>query len=260
MIRNLTVFTSPLGGAGKSTLVSGAACAFALRGETAAVLDLNPVVGDLETILEAEPASPYHLGDAAEERCSLQEAIFPAGGKAPEGVFLGLSPRRREELPKGEMLRQWLFYLSRKYDRVLLDLPWWAPCLEQAMLHAAHTLVICSPERRAVSACERLRQSLFGQLPNEPRLLLNRFHRKQFWETGAFEDLDQVIDRCGLRLIGVVPEDPELQRSVPGAMAQTKDYRQQPFRQKGLAGAVALHCAAARLAGETVPLRELDRL
>ena len=120
--------------------------------------------------------------------------------------------------------------------------------------------MVVTPEQRSVACCDRLRTSSLGQQMAHPGLVINRFHRKQFWKEGAFSDLDEVIDRCGIPLRAVVPEDPFLAHEMTEVLAETTHYEKIPFRQKGKAGAVAIHCLAHRLQGERIPLRRLEGL
>ena len=39
------------------------------------------------------------------------------------------------------------------------------------------------------------------------RLVINRFDAERFRKMGIYEDLDEVIDEAGMRLIGLIPED-----------------------------------------------------
>ncbi len=258
MLKNVSVLTSGTGGAGKSTLTAGLACALALRGQKTLVLDCNPLCGGTAFFLGAPAASPYHLGDAAQRRCSLREAIFPC--ETAVGLHLALPPAAMDELPDGENLSQWLGELEGQFDQILIDAPFWSPCFPAAASLAGATLVIAAADPYSVSCCDRLRTAPPGRAIRNPRLVLNRFHRRRFLRQGAFRDLDQVIDGCGMRLIAVVPEDPSLFGQLPEAMARTLDFARQKFQQKADGGAIALHCLAERLLGRRVPLRNLDRL
>ena len=147
-----------------------------------------------------------------------------------------------------------------EYDRVITDVPFWSPCFGILTQQAGETLLVVTPEQRSVACCDRLRTSSLGQQMAHPGLVINRFHRKQFWKEGAFSDLDEVIDRCGIPLRAVVPEDPFLAHEMTEVLAETTHYEKIPFRQKGKAGAVAIHCLAHRLQGERIPLRRLEGL
>lgn len=258
MIRNVTVVSSGKGGTGKSTVAAGLGCGLALLAQKTILLDLNPLCGDAAFLLGAGNRSPYHLGDAATGSCHLWDAVFPCDTMAR--LDITLPPQSADTLPDETTLLQWLMLLNQRYDQILIDTPSWSPCFAVAASHAETTLLVSTTDALSVSCCDRLRTASQGQMMHNPRLVLNRFHRQQFFRLGEFTDLDHVIDSCGIQLLSVVPEDQNLPRHLPDTMQKTLDYNHQKFKQKANGGAIALHCLAERLLGNSVPLRNLDRL
>lgn len=256
MMRNVTVLSSGKGGDGKSTVAAGLGCGLALRGRKTVLLDLNPLGGTAPDVLGAASGSPYHLGDVTAGDCQLLDAVFPCD--TMEGLDLTLPPVTADGLPGKNVLLHWLVMLSLRYDQILVEMPCWSPCFAAAS-QAETTLFIAGADKHSTACCDRLRTSPQGQQVQNPRLVLNRFHRQQFLRAGEFDDLDQVIDRCGVQLLAVVPADPQLSGNLPEAMVSTLDHRQK-CSQKGFGGAMALHNLARRLLGETVPLLDLDAL
>ncbi len=260
MLRNVTVLTTARSGSGKSTLAAGLACAFALRGERVLVMDLNPLIGGVVPVLDFPDSAPFHLGDAAHDRCGIQDVPVRTGYACEGQLYLACAPVDPQDLPDEVQMQIWLQYASRKFDRVLLDLPWYSSSFISAVRHAAHTLVVTQTDPRSVSCCDRLRTSVRLREAQEPRLLINRFHRRRFQKKSVFPDLDAVIDSCGLQLHGVVPEDDMLQKDLPEVMRMTLHYRRIPYRQKEYAGAIALHYIAERMRGEITGLSPLEEL
>ena len=257
MIHTVTVISSGKGGSGKSTVAAGLGCAFALRGQRTVILDLNSLCSGAAYYLDAG-GSPYHLGDAAEDRCSLWDAIFPC--EAIPGLDLTLPPRTAETLPTETTLLQWLMMLSETYGQILVDTPFWSRCFAAATQQAKTTLLVSPADALHISCCDQLRTSPVGQTMRNPRLVINQFHRMEFWKAGEFQDLDQVIDRSGLQLAAVLPTDRNLQKYPAVTMQKTLDYKHLLFSQNGSGGAIALHCLAERLLGQNVPLRNLEWL
>ena len=102
----------------------------------------------------------------------------------------------------------------------------------------------CATQTRCVCAV-RHGPELLQKLPvEEIRLVINRFNGTLFHETGAYGDLDAVIDGAGVRLLGVVPED----FSLAASFLQGKKARADSPGMK------ALSRVAGRLEGESIPL------
>ena len=76
------------------------------------------------------------------------------------------------------------------------------------------------------------------------RLVINRFMADSFSEFNYFDDLDEVIDAVGIRIISVIPEDINLSR----AAAEGR------LCLPGLPGTLAFDRLAARLEGEDIPI------
>lgn len=257
MFQNLTVISSGKGGAGKSTVAASLGCAFALRGHKTVLLDLNPLCGGASSYLGAG-GSPYHLGDAAEDRCLLRDTIFPC--EMMPGLDLALPPRSAETLPTETTLLQWLTMLSETYGQILVDTPFWSRCFAAAAPQANTTLLVSPANALHIACCDLVRTSAAGQKMHNPRLVINQFHRMEFYKAGEFPDLDAVIDSAGLRLAAVVPTDSTLQKHLAQTMQKTLDHKHLLFSQNGKGGAIAVHCLAERLLGQNTPLRNLDWL
>lgn len=258
MFQKLTVLSAGKGGAGKSTVAAALGCAFALRGHKTVLLDLNPLCGGASYYLGAGGSSPYHLGDAAEERCDLRDAIFPCE-MMPE-LHIALPPRSAETLPTETTLLQWLTMLSESYDQILVDTPFWSRCFAAAAPLAGTTLLVSPANALHIACCDLVRTSAAGQKMHNPRLVINQFHRMEFYKAGEFPDLDAVIDSAGLRLAAVVPADHNLQQHLAQTMQKTLEYKHLLFSQNGKGGAIAIHCLAERLLGQNTPLRNLEWL
>ena len=78
----------------------------------------------------------------------------------------------------------------------------------------------------------------------EKRLILNRFHAAAV-QNNFLVNIDDAIDRTGVQLIGVIPEDPEIAFRMP----------QGQLPGKKSAARAALERITRRIEGENVPLR-----
>lgn len=258
MFQNLTVVSSGKGGSGKTTVAVGLGCAMALRGQKTVLVDCNPLCGGAASLLGSDHGSPYHLGDVAEERCSLWDAIFPYE-PIPE-LNLTLPPRSAETFPADSVLHKWLTELCEAFEQVIVDTPFWSTAFGAATKEAGTTLLVSPADALSIACCDAVRTSPVGQQMSNPRLVINQFHRMEFLKSGEFQDLDHVIDSAGLQLAAVVPCDRNLPKSLANTMQKTLDYKHLIFSQNGNGGAIALHCLAERLLGQNTPLRNLEWL
>ena len=113
--------------------------------------------------------------------------------------------------------------------------------LSAAACGADRALVICSPDPVCVRSASSVRQLLDKLAVTDRKLVINRFNGDFFDETGAYRDLDCVIDAAGLRLFGLVPEDITMAAAfLTGQPA--------PERSGGM---MAMARIAARLEGKT---------
>ncbi len=112
---------------------------------------------------------------------------------------------------------------------------------------ADRALVVCNPDPVCVRGAATARELLERLEVPQARLVINRFHGKLFQQTGAYGDLDGVIDGAGIRLLGVVPEDYSLAASFLRGQGAPEDSP----------GMKALCRIAGRIEGESIPIAGL---
>ena len=184
------------------------------------------------------------FSDVAQGRCGLDAAAV----EHPQipGLFLLTAPARMRERPVTEAEMEALLREVRKrFDFCLLDAP--------AGLGYGFRLAVCGADRCVVvttadASSLRDAQHTVMELDRFPagqlHLVVNRVRRKMLRHMHA--TIDDAIDRAGLPLLGVVPEDDALplcmNRGLPIALAD------------GQSAAAAYRNIAKRLQGERVPL------
>ena len=151
------------------------------------------------------------------------------------------APAQGDDLVRPVVMRRLIPLLKRYYDHVLLDSPAGVGIgFRAAACGADRALVICSPDPVCVRSASSVRQLLDKLGVPDRKLVINRFNGDFFDETGAYRDLDSVIDAAGLRLFGLVPEDITMAAAfLTGQSA--------PERSGGM---MAMARIAARLEGE----------
>lgn len=241
-----TVITSGKGGVGKSTVAVGIGRALAQRGHRVLLVDCDAGLRSLDRMTGVEEQLVFDMADVVCGRCSPAEAIYPCAGE--EGLFLLPAPSSSEGMVSPGVMRKLVPLLTRYYDHVLLDSPAGVGSgFRSAACGADRALIVCTPDPVCVRGVGVVTALLDKLGTDQRRLVLNRFSGGLFRSTGAYRDLDAVIDASGVRLMGLVPEDPAL------AAAFLRGKR----AQESSPGMKALSRVAGRLEGEAIPLPEL---
>ena len=241
-----TVITSGKGGAGKSTVSVGLGYAFSRQGSRVLLVDCDAGLRSLDRMLGIEENLVFDISDVVCGRCAPAEAIYPCPGQ--EGLFLLPAPVSAEALVPVGVMRRLVPMLQQYFDHVILDSPAGVSAgFAAAVCAADRAVVISGADPVGVRSASSVRTLLEGYPVKEIRLVINRFNEAYFRTTGTYEDLDEVIDRSGIRLLGLVPEDlPMAARIVSG--------KRPPESTPGM---MALSRIASRIQGERVPISPL---
>lgn len=242
----VTVITSGKGGVGKSTVAAGLGAALERRGRRVLLIDMDAGLRSLDFMLGVSCDLVYDLSDVVTGNCEPSKAVYPCGGG--NGLFLLPAPQNPEDVVSPDIMTQLCRVFTRYYDHILIDCPaGLGRGFQAAIAPAQRALVISTPDPLCLRGTDRVRRLLEDREIPEIRLVVNRFQAKNFFRLEGFEDLDAVIDACGIQLIAVIPEDFAVARSaVKGIPVSGKS-----------AAAKALHRLSARLEGEDIPLGPL---
>ena len=184
------------------------------------------------------------FSDVAQGRCPLSAAVVEH--PKVSGLYLLTAPVSNRGRPVTEtQMISLLQEVRRRFDFCLLDAP--------AGLGTGFRLATCGADRCVVVTCTdasslRDAQHTVMELDRFPsgalHLVVNRVRKKLLRQLHA--TIDDAIDKAGLPLLGVVPEDDALplcmNRGVPILLAD------------GQSAATAYRNIAKRLQGERVPL------
>ncbi len=238
-----TVITSGKGGVGKSTTAVGLGRALAQRGRRVLLVDCDAGLRSLDRMTGTEENLVFDISDVVYGRCAPAEAIYSCAGEP--GLFLLPAPSSGENMVRPGVMRELVPLLKRYYDHVLLDSPAGVGGGFRAAACAAdRALIVCTPDPVCVRGVNTVRGLLQKLSVEDKRLIINRFNGEFFTETGAYGDLDGVIDAAGIRLFGVVPED----FSLAAAFLRGQKAKE---NSKGM---MALCRMAGRMEGEDAPI------
>ncbi len=218
----VVLFASGKGGTGKSALCLHTAGALARRGHRVLVAEATPGFRGLEITLGLPGETVYDLSDALEGRCSLGDAIL-----VHRETQLRLIPAPEDPafLPREEKLSAFFSWARERWDFLLLDtLPGFSPLLPMAARGCDTGIFVTTPEEVAARATGKTAALLAREGLLDQRLVIDRVPR-DFAPTPAVRDLDDIIDLCGVRLLGAVPEregglPPPGEEPLPGLLGQ----------------------------------------
>lgn len=196
------------GGTGKTSFVAGVGAALAIRGKRVLCVDCDVGLRNLDLALGLSDRALMDFSDVAQGRCSLESAVVNHS-KIPT-LFLLTAPAhsRRRPISTQEMAAL-LKNIRTQFDYCLLDAP--------AGLGSGFLLATCAADRVVVvttADASSLRDAqhtvmeLSGFPPGALHLVVNRVRKKMLRSMHA--TIDDAIDKAGLPLIGVVPEDDAL--------------------------------------------------
>lgn len=231
------------GGTGKTSFTAGVGAALALSGCRVLCLDCDIGLRNLDLALGLTDRALMDFSDVAQGRCSLSSAVV----EHPKisGLFLLTAPVRSRGRPITEtQMMDLLKEIRKRFDYCLLDAP--------AGLGSGFLLATCAADRVVVvtntdASSLRDAQHTVMELHRFPggrlHLVVNRVRKKLLRSMHA--TIDDAIDKAGLPLLGVVPEDDALplclNRGIPLLLAD------------GQASA-AYRNIAKRIQGRRVPL------
>ncbi|MDE6454375.1 MAG: septum site-determining protein MinD, partial [Dysosmobacter sp.] len=213
-------------------------------GQSVLCVDCDIALRNLDLALGLTDRAIMDFTDAAQGRCSLDAAAV----EHPDlpGLFLLTAPVRSRGRPVTEEEMTLLMDAAReRFDYCFLDAP--------AGLDAGFRLATCAADRCVVVAtadASSLRDAqqtvlVLHRFPGgRLHLTVNRVRKKMLRSMHA--TIDDAIDRAGLPLLGVIPEDDALPLSLNRGVPLLLNASQ--------GAAAACRNIARRLQGEKVPL------
>lgn len=233
------------GGTGKTSFTAGVGEALALAGRRVLCLDCDIGLRNLDLALGLSDRAFMDFSDVAQGRCPLSSAVV----EHPQlpGLYLLTAPVRTRGRPvtKRQMM-DLMTEIRRQYEFCLLDAPAGLGTGFLLATAAADRCVVVTTSdpsslRDAQHTVMELSHFGYGKL----HLVVNRVRKKLLHSMHT--TIDDAIDKAGLPLIGVVPEDDALLLSLNRGVPLLLSRSQSP-------AAWAYRNIATRLQGGRAPL------
>lgn len=237
---NKIVIASGKGGVGKSSLTVGLCRAFRDMGKRVLAIDCDIGLRSLDLLLCVGDSLVFDWGDIVQGNCAPQKAIL-----ATDGFSLLPAPLCMEQTYTPQRMKEMAAQLETDFDYIFIDASAGVAqelCLAASMADAA--LIVAACDALCLRSAGKTGEALCGFGVTEQRLVLNRF-QKPAVERGFLLNIDEAIDRTGIQLIGVVPEDPEITFRFPKGETLPK---KSPAK-------LAFERIAKRVDGKQVPLK-----
>lgn len=247
------VVTSGKGGVGKTTSTAALGAALAQRGEKTVVVDFDVGLRNLDLVMGAERRVVYDLINVIQGDAKLTQALI-RDKRLDTLHLLPASQTRDKDNLTADGVERVMGELRKTFDWIICDSP---AGIERgatlAMRHADIAVVVTNPEVSSVRDSDRIIGLLDAKTAKaekgervEKHLLLTRYDAARA-ERGDMLKVDDVLEILSIPLLGIIPESMDVLRaSNLGAPVTLADNRSAP--------ALAYLDAAARLAGESVPM------
>ena len=237
----LIAIVSGKGGTGKTSLCAGIAQALAESGETTLCIDCDVGMRNLDIALGLS-----HLG-----ALSFQEALEYGLDKAarhPEfpGISFLTAPMNCSATAVNAADFAALLRAARqRFAYVLLDAPAGVEAgFRLAACHADRLIVVTGSDPASIRDAGRAGQLLHAMGKQNVRLIVNRISTRTV--KAMHLTVDDIMDRTGLPLLGIVPEDPEVVLAAA--------FEQPLLKHTNKGAAAACRRIAQRIQGRRVPV------
>lgn len=240
----LLVFCSGKGGVGKSTVAAAFAVAASSLGFKTLLLETDSGLRCLDLMLGVSDRLVFDLFDVLDAGRDFADAVISCD--EADKLHLLSAPVSKYDLDRTKLVnlacRQ-----TAHYDYVLMDCP---AGIDKELLERlpsqAGILVVTNGTEVALRDAEGLRRTMTAKTDAPAFLILNRFKLRDI-KRGRTSGIDDSMDKTGLRLAGVVPED-----DMVTAMDSRRFAKSRVFK--------AMTRIVKRMEGEAIPLPKIKKI
>jgi septum site-determining protein MinD len=204
------------GGTGKTSFTAGVGSALARSGRRVLCLDCDIGLRNLDLALGLSDQALMDFTDVAQGRCSLDSAVVEH--RQLPGLFLLTAPVRVWGRPVTEtQMADLLARVRKRFDYCLLDAPaGLGTGFRLATAAADRAVVVTTTDASSLRDAQHTVMELNHFRSGSLHLVVNRVRKKML--RGMHATIDDAIDKAGLPLIGVIPEDDALPLSLNRGM------------------------------------------
>ena len=240
----LIAILSGKGGTGKTSVCAAVSCALATQGMKVLCIDCDVGLRNLDIALGISELGALSFLEVANGDYSLdmaaQHPVYPGLRFLTAPMNCPVEAIDRDAF--GAMLEQ----ARTRFDYVLLDAPAGIDAgFDLAARFADRVLMVTGPDPAAVRDAARAAEVLEDMGKGNVRLIVNRINKKM--ASAMNITVDDIMDRAGLPLMGVVPEDEN--------MILAAAFRQPLLGYTRKGAALACRRIARRIRGMHVPVR-----
>jgi septum site-determining protein MinD len=253
-VAEIIVVTSGKGGVGKTTTSASLACGLARAGKKTAVIDFDVGLRNLDLIMGCERRVVYDFVNVVLGEASIKQALIKDKRFENLYVLAASQTRDKDALTKEGVEKVLKDIADDGFDFIVCDSP---AGIEKgaflAMYFADRAVVVVNPEVSSVRDSDRILGLLASKTKKaedgervKEHLLLTRYSPGRV-EKGDMLSIGDVEEILGLKVIGVIPESPEVLQSSNAGVPVILDDQSQAGQ--------AYMDAVRRILGEEVPLR-----
>lgn len=240
----LIAVLSGKGGTGKTSLTAGLATSLAHLGETVLCIDCDVGLRNLDIALGLSEEGALSFAEVYSGQYSLDMAtghpFFP--GLKFLTAPVGCTAADVDVKAFGRLLRQ----ARQEFSYIFLDAPAGIEAgFSLAAKYADRIILVTNSDPASIRDASAAGNVLEQMGKTNIRLVVNRIHKRTIEAMGL--TVDDIMDRAGLPLLGIVPEDVNI------VLAAAKNQPLIRFSRGG--AAAACRRIAKRITGQSVPVR-----